>query len=381
MKRKFTALVPVVPSAATALTVPAGYDRVLAGIKQRIRVAQVRAGLAANRELVLLYWDIGRIILDRQNREGWGAKVILRLSLDLSHAFPALHGFSPRNLLFMRAFAEAYPAAPKVKQLVSQIPWGHIIRLLQAVKSPAEREWYIRQTVVHGWSRNILEMQIETGLVHRQGQAVTNFSRTLPASQSDLAQQILKDPYVFDFLTLADDARERELENALLDHLRDFLLELGAGFAFVGRQVRLEVSGEDFSIDLLFYHLKLRCYVVIDLKTRAFLPEDAGKMNFYLSAADDLLRHPQDQPSIGLLLCREKPGRRLVLEYALRDMRKPIGVSHYQLTRALPDNLKSSLPSIEEIEAELARDLTPAAGRKSNTRVPRHEKRKTRGNK
>lgn len=381
MKRKSTALVPVAPPAVTALTLPVGYDRVLADIKQRIRVAQVRAGLAANRELVLLYWDIGRVILDRQKREGWGAKIILRLSRDLSRAFPALHGFSPRNLLFMRAFAEAYPAAPKVKQLVSLIPWGHIIRLLQTVKSPAEREWYIRQAVAHGWSRNILEMQIETGLVHRQGKAATNFSRTLPAPQSDLAQQILKDPYVFDFLTLADDARERELENALLEHLRDFLLELGAGFAFVGRQVRLEVGGEDFSIDLLFYHLKLRCYVVIDLKARAFLPEDAGKMNFYLSAADDLLRHPHDQPSIGLLLCREKPGRRLVLEYALRDMRKPIGVSHYQLTRALPDNLKSSLPSVEEIETELARDLAPAAPSKAKTRAQRRRKQKTGGKK
>jgi predicted nuclease of restriction endonuclease-like (RecB) superfamily len=211
-------------------------------------------------------------------------------------------------------------------------------------------------------------MQIETGLHLRQGKAVTNFSRTLPAPQSDLAQQILKDPYVFDFLTLAEDARERELENALLQHLRDFLLELGAGFAFVGRQVRLEVGGEDFSIDLLFYHLKLRCYVVIDLKARAFQPEDAGKMNFYLSAADDQLRHPQDKPSIGLLLCREKPGRRLVLEYALRDMRKPIGVSQYQLTRALPNHLKSSLPSIEAIEAELARDLAPASARASGRR-------------
>ena len=371
MKKKSPGLVPVVSPAAAAQALPAGYDRILADIKQRIRTAQVRAGLAANRELVLLYWDIGRIILDRQKREGWGAKVIDRLSTDLRREFPALHGFSPRNIKYMRAFAEAWADRSIVQQLVAQIPWGHNVRLLDWVSDPAVRAWYIRKTIEHGWSRDILALQVETGLHRRQGRAVTNFSRTLPLPQSDLAQQILKDPYVFDFLTLAEDARERELEHALFDHLRDFLLELGVGFAFVGRQVRLEVEGEEFFIDLLFYHLKLRCYVVIDLKARAFLPEDAGKMNFYLSAADDLLRHPQDQPSIGLLLCREKPGRRLVLEYALRDLRKPIGVSQYQLTRALPDDLKSSLPSIAEIEAELERSLAPAAGRKPKTRASR----------
>jgi len=330
---------------------PAGYAGFLADLKTRIRSAQAKAALSANRELVLLYWDIGRRILERQKQEGWGTKVIDRLAADLGQAFPDMKGFSPRNLIFMRALSEAYPEEAIVKQLVSQIPWGHNIRILQIVKDSAEREWYIRQTIEHGWSRNVLVHQIESGLYHRKGRAVTNFEQTLPSPQSDLVQQTLKDPYLFEFLTLDNSIRERDLERALVDHIREFLLELGVGFAFVGRQVRLEVEAQDFCIDLLFYHLKLRCFVVIELKTGEFKPEYAGKMNFYLSAVDDRLRHPDDEPSIGIILCKSK--NRVIVEYTLRDTSKPIGVSAYQLTRLLPEKMKGSLPTIEELEAEL----------------------------
>jgi predicted nuclease of restriction endonuclease-like (RecB) superfamily len=312
------------PLSARSPALPQGYDAFLKDLKERIRAAQVKAAVAVNRELILHYWQIGRDILTQQ-QHGWGAKVIDQLARDLHHAFPDVQGFSPRNLKYMRAFAEAWPDQAIVQQLVAQIPWGHNVRLLDSVKEPAEREWYIRKTIEHGWSRAIMEMQIETRLYQRQGKAVTNFTRTLPPPQSDLAGEVLKDPYHFDFLTLADDAHEREMQRGLLAHIRQFLLELGAGFAFVGENVHLEVGGEDFYVDLLFYHLKLRAFVVVDLKMRPFQPEFAGKMNFYLSAADDRLRHPDDQPSIGIILC--KAGNQAVAEYALRDIAKPVGIS------------------------------------------------------
>jgi predicted nuclease of restriction endonuclease-like (RecB) superfamily len=251
----------------------------------------------------------------------------------------------------MRAFAAAWPDEAIVQQLVAQIPWGHNVRLLDRVKNQPEREWYIRKTIENGWSRDVLVLHIESGLYKRQGKAITNFQRTLPPEQSDLAEQILKDPYNFDFLMLGDKAKERHIERGLTAHLRDFLVELGVGFAFVGQQYRLEVGGEDFRIDLLFYHLRLRCFVVIDLKTTKFMPEYAGKMNFYLSAVDDLLRQEGDQPSIGIILC--KSHNKIVVEYALRANTKPIGVSEYVLTAVLPENLKGTLPSIEELEAGL----------------------------
>jgi len=257
-----------------------------------------------------------------------------------------------RNLRYMRAFATAYPDGDFVQQVVAQIPWGHNVRLLDHVKDRDERAWYLQQTIARGWSRDILVHQIESRLYERQGQATTNFPTTLPPPQSDLAQQTLKDPYTFDFLTLGDAAHEHDLERGLTDHIRAFLLELGVGFAYVGSQYHLEVGGQDYYIDLLFYHLKLRCYFVLDLKATEFRPEDAGKMNFYLSAADDLLRHPDDQPSIGLILCKSR--NKVVAEYALRDMSKPIGVSAYQLTEALPERLQGSLPTIEELEATLS---------------------------
>ncbi len=332
-------------------SLPLGYAEFLADLKKRIRRARIKAALSANRELILLYWEIGRMILERQKEEGWGSKVIDRLAQDLRREFPDMKGFSARNLKYMRAFAEAYPDKEFVQQVAAQIPWFHHCTLLDKVKDPAERIWYIQQTIEHGWSRNVLVHQIESGLYYRKGKAITNFDRTLPAPQSDLAQEMLKDPYVFDFLGLTEDIRERELEKQLITRIRDFLLELGVGFAFVGSQVHLEVGGEDFFLDLLFYHLKLRCYVVIELKTGEFKPEYAGKMNFYLSAVDDLFRHPDDRPSIGIILCKSK--NKVIVEYALRDTTKPIGVSSYRLTRALPEEIKSSLPSVEELEREL----------------------------
>jgi predicted nuclease of restriction endonuclease-like (RecB) superfamily len=330
---------------------PEGYDEFLRDLKQRIRTAQVSAVLSVNRELVLLYWHIGHEILERQARAGWGAKIIERLASDLRREFPDMKGFSRTNLLYMRAFAEAWPDEPFVQQVVGQIPWGHNVRILDQVKERVQREWYARATLQHGWSRNVLVLQMESGLYRRQGKAQTNFTRTLPAPQSDLAQQVLKDPYNFDFLTLSQDAREKELEAGLLEHLRKFLLELGVGFSFVGSQYPVEVGGEDFKLDLLFYHLKLRCFIVIDLKIGPFKPEYAGKMNFYLSAVDDLLRHPDDQPSIGMILCKSKNA--IVAEYALRDTKKPIGVSGFRVTESLPASLKGSLPTIEELQAEL----------------------------
>ena len=335
---------------ADKLALPTDYAALLGDLKTQIRSAQTRAALSVNRELVTLYWQIGQAILSRQQQAGWGAKVIEQLARDLKTEFPDMKGFSPRNLQYMQQFAATWPDAEIVQQLVSQIPWGHNIALMRSVKDPAAREWYARATIQHGWSRNILIHQMDSRLIERQGQATTNFGRTLPAPQSELAQQLLKDPYTFDFLNLHDEALERDLEKGLLGHLRDFMLELGVGFAFVGSQYHLEVGGEDFYLDLLFYHLKLRCYVVIDLKIGEFRPEYVGKMNFYLSAADDLLRHADDAPSIGLLLCRTQ--NKVIAEYALRDVNKPLGVSTYELAGALPPELRGQLPSVEELERE-----------------------------
>jgi predicted nuclease of restriction endonuclease-like (RecB) superfamily len=331
--------------------IPENYDDFLRDLKERIRSAQVRAALSVNRELVLLYWQLGRDILTRQRQQGWGAKVIDRLARDLQKEFPDMKGFSPRNLKYMRAFAEAYPNEPIVQEVLAQITWYHNIALIEKLKSPEERLWYAQKTVENGWSRNVLVHQIETGLHRRLGAALTNFDRTLPKPQSDLAQQLLKDPYNFDFLSLGQEVQERDLERALVNHIRDFLLELGVGFAFVGSQYHLEIDGDDYYIDLLFYHLRLRCYVVIDLKMKEFQPEYSGKMNFYISAVDDLLRHPDDQPTIGIILCRGK--KKTVAEYALRDLNKPIGISTYKLKDSLPQTLQGNLPTLEQLEIEL----------------------------
>ena len=330
---------------------PEDYETFLHGLKERIRTAQVRAALAVNRELTLLYWQIGQDILQRQRQQGWGAKVVTKLAKDLQNEFPSMKGFSRTNLLYMRAFAEAYPDEAIVQQVAGQIPWFHNCTLLDKVKDPQERLWYIQKTIQQGWSRSVLIHQLDRGLYQRQGEALTNFQTTLPQPQSDLAQQVLRDPYNFDFLSLGKEAQERDLENALVRHIREFLLELGVGFAFVGSQFPIQVSGKEYRLDLLFYHFRLHCFVVIDLKTVEFEPEFSGKMNFYVSAVDDLMRNPQDNPTIGIVLCKTQDNT--IIEYALRDVNKPIGVSTYQLRDALPESLKGNLPTIAELETQL----------------------------
>ena len=393
----------------------AGYAPLLAELKSRVRTAQVKAALAVNAELVLLYWQLGHRIAQQQAKEGWGAGVIPRLAADLHAEFPDLKGFSERNIGRMIRFSGEYPdlfailpqaaaklsgtefvpqpaallpetsAAPIVpqaaaqlgtvevlqqaaakltldapipilQQLAAKLPWFHHVLLIEKVKDRATRLWYMQHAIEHGWSRAVLTVQIETKAHRRMGKAQTNFAHTLPPPQSDLAQQVLKDPYTFDFLTLSAEARERELEQGLTEHIQKFLVELGVGFAFVGRQVHLEVGGEDYYLDLLFYHLKLRCFVVLDLKMEAFKPEFAGKMNFYLTAVDEQMRHANDQPTIGLLLCKEK--NRLTVEYALRDVKKPIGVAEWRtrLVESLPKQLRGALPSVEDLERGLAAD-------------------------
>ncbi len=330
---------------------PEGYADWLAELKNRIHGAQQRATLAVNRELVLLYWQIGRDILARQAQQGWGAKVIERLAHDLRTAFPQMKGFSPRNLKYMRAFAEAWPDESFVQEVLAQLPWYHQLALLDKLPDPKTRRWYAAKAIEHNWSRNVLVMQIETRLRERTGTAVTNFDLSLPKLQSDLARESIKDPYRFDFLGLTDEAQERDIETALVQHVTDFLLELGAGFAFVGQQVLLDVGGDEFFIDLLFYHLKLRCYVVIEIKGGKFKPEHLGQLGFYLTAVDAQVKHPQDGPTIGLLLCKSK--NKVVAEYALRDNARPLGIAEYKLLASLPEPLQTSLPSIEQIEREL----------------------------
>ena len=330
---------------------PEGYADWLVDLKTRIHTAQQRAALAVNRELVLLYWQIGRDILARQASQGWGAKVIERLAHDLRTDFPEMKGFSRANLMYMRAFAEAWPDAEVVQQAVGQLPWGHNLVLLTRLKQPAQRLAYAQAAIEHGWSRNVLNIHIETSLLERTGLAVTNFKERLPAPGSDLARQSLKDPYLFDFLDVGKEADEREIESALVKHITQFLLELGAGFAFVGRQVHLEVGGDDFYIDLLFYHLKLRCYVVVELKADKFKPEHLGQLGFYLTAVDMQVKAEQDNPTIGLLLCKSK--NKVVAEYALGDKTQPMGISEYKLLESLPEPLQTNLPSIEQIEKEL----------------------------
>jgi predicted nuclease of restriction endonuclease-like (RecB) superfamily len=356
------------------------YASLLAEIKQRIQSAQARAVLAVNAELIGLYWHVGALLDARQTQEGWGAAVIPRLARDITNALPEVKGFSERNLKRMLAFYRAWPDTPPLHQPVPQavaqmaedgrgtakvpqavalfeggllagVPWGHHHVLLDSVKDRQTRHWYLEQTRANGWSRNVLQMQISSQAHLRHGAAVSNFAARLPAPQSDLVQQALKDPYVFDFLTLEETFHERELETGLIRHLEKFLLELGQGFAFVGRQYPLSVGDEDFYIDLLFYHLTLRCFVVIELKRGDFKPEFAGKLNFYCNVVDDRLRHAQDAPTIGLILCQDK--NNVLAEYALRGIDKPIGIASYEFTRALPAKLQSALPSIESIEAEL----------------------------
>lgn len=349
------------------------YASLLRDVKQRIGLSQTRAILSVNSELLGLYWGIGQMLAIRQKSEGWGAGVIPRLSKDIQNEMPDIKGFSERNIKRMLAFYREYASVEFVPQLVAQItpaakvpqpvalldtdvllsiPWAHHLLLMEKVKDLSQRLWYMQAVLSQGWSRSVLLMQIQTAAHERQGKAVSNFAFKLPTPHSDLVQQALKDPYIFDFLTLTEPYTERELELGLVRQAEKFLMELGRGFAFVGRQYHLDIGERDFYIDLLFYHLELRCFIVVELKRGEFKPEYAGKMNFYCSVVDEKLKKPTDAPTIGLILCQEP--NRVVAEYALRDVDKPIGVSTFELTKALPANLQSSLPSIEQIEREMS---------------------------
>lgn len=354
------------PPTPSHFGLPAWYPELLDSVASRIATGRRRATAAVNRELILTYWAIGRDILDRQEQEGYGTKVIDRLSADLKERFADGKGFSPRNLKYMRKFAEAWPDPEVVQRTIAQLPWRQQIALMEKLHDPDQRLWYANEAIEAGWSRDILVLQIDLQLHLRKGRAITNFAATMPPADSDMAQQATKDPYVFDFLDLTERSRERELETGLVEHVGKFLLELGQGFAFVGRQVRLEVDGEEFYCDLLFYHLKLRRYVVIELKAVKFEPGFLGQLGMYMAAVDDLLAHPTDEPTIGLMLCKGKND--VVAEWALRGYSSPIGVSDWTtaITTALPDDLASSLPSIEEIEAELS---DPSYGESDTSRT------------
>jgi len=328
------------------------YSAFLAELKKRIKSAQIKAAVSANRELIGLYWELAEKIVEKQKYSQWGDGLLVQMSRDLREEFPDMKGFSLRNLKYIRQWYLFWADGDAIgQQLVAQIPWGHNLLIVSRSKNHDEALFYVQKTIENNWSRAVLTHQIEGDLFGREGKAITNFSASLPVPQSDLARQTLKDPYIFDFLAIRDKHDERELEDALVAQVTKFLLELGAGFSFIGRQYKVTVDDEDFYIDLLFYHVKLHCYVVVELKAVAFKPEFAGKLNFYVSAVDSLLKTEQDNPTVGMLICKSK--RKTVVEYSLKDMHKPIGVSEYQITQALPDELKSSLPTIEEIEAEL----------------------------
>jgi predicted nuclease of restriction endonuclease-like (RecB) superfamily len=331
------------------------YVTALKTLKEKIRIAQIKASLSVNSEMICLYWEIGKTIVEQQKTQNWGDKTVQKLSSDLQKEFPNMKGFSYRNVKYMKQFYKEYQDVIIGQAPLAQLPWYHNIALLEKLDNNNERLWYAKQTIDNGWSRNILVLQIESGLYQRQTSKtkITNFKQTLPAPQSDLAEQIIKDPYKLDFLTIYENAHERDIENNLVEHITKFLLELGTGFAFVGHQYHLEIGDEDYYIDLLFYHLKLRCYVVLELKAVKFKPEHAGKLNFYLSAVDDILRHKADNPTIGILLCKSKD--KVTAEYALKDISKPMGISEYKITQAIPKKLKKSLPSIEDIEKEFSR--------------------------
>ncbi len=350
----------------TLADVPADYGAWLTEVKARVLRAQQRASRAVHGELLGLYWQLGRDLSDKTRAGSYGEDIVNRLAHDLRVAFPTMRGFSPRNLRYMRRFSELWPEPEIWQQLLPDLPWAHLCTIMDKV--PDHRDWYARAAVEHGWSRAILVMQIETAAHARFGKGSTNFERRLPAPQSDLARESLKDPYCFDFLGLSRDAEERHVERALVQHITEFLIELGAGFAYVGRQVRLEVGGREFYLDLLFYHLRLRAYVVVELKAAEFEPEHLGQLGFYLSAVDGQVKHPDDGPSIGLLLCKTKNAA--VAEYALKAATSPIGVSEYQLVEALPKDLEASLPSIERIEEEL-RDAPMPAQRARPKNQPR----------
>ena len=323
------------------------YAALIQTLKTEISQARIRAHLSVNKEMITLYWRIGSQILERQDKEGWGTKVIENISNDLRKEFPEMKGLSARNLVYMQTFAKAYLDFPITQAALAQITWYHNITLLDKIKDYEERIWYAKETAKNGWSRNVMVAQIQTGLYNRQGKSINNFKSTLPAAQSDLAQSIIKDPYNLEFLDIQGKIHERELEGKLIDHIRNFLLELGQGFAFIGNQYHIELEGEDYYLDLLFYHVKLKCYVVVELKTGKFKPEHAGKMNFYLNLMDRQVKDKSDNPTIGLILCEDKKG--ITVEYAIEGINKPMGVSQFKLTEKLPEQLKQYLPTAEEL--------------------------------
>ncbi len=340
------------------------YHEWLKTIKSKIRSAQIKAAIAVNQELIQFYWELGKMIVEKQEESKWGDKIIETLSKDLKKEFPELQGLSKSNLKYCKRFYNFYKIEigqqpvdqfAKGTQHIFIIPWGHNILIFTKSKSIAEANFYIQQTINNQWSREALALQIKSQLYQRQGRAITNFEATLPAPHSKLAQETIKDPYVFDFITLAEPFKEKDIEGQLMEHIMKFLLELGKGFAFIGRQYHIEIAENDYYLDLLFYHVILKCYVVIELKNTRFMPEYAGKMNFYLSAVDTIVKREDDNPTIGMLLCRDKRG--LEVEFALRDINKPMGVSEFTFTEVVPDDLKSSLPTIEEIEEELKNNL------------------------
>ena len=352
------------------------YADLLGQIKTRIQQGQTRAVMSANAEMISMYWEIGCLLDEQQKERGWGARVIPRLSKDIHNELPEVKGFSERNLKRMIAFYRTYPAfqtivpqavaqlAPRSKmphavaqihpnELILSLPWGHHFLLIEKVEDHETRFWYMQQVLEQGWGRDTLSAMIKSSVHKRQGKLTSNFKTHLPLPQSELVEQTLKDPYIFDFLSLGEEAQEREIEKELTKHITKFLLELGAGFSFVGSQYPLEISGKDYYIDLLFYHLKLRCFVIIELKAGEFKPEYTGKLNFYLSAVDKILKQGEDKPSIGIILCKSKD--KVIAEYALKDMSKPMGVSEYKIVRAIPEKLKTSLPTIDELEKELSK--------------------------
>ena len=348
------------------------YKHWLSELKQSFQQAQLKAAVRVNTTLLAFYWRLGSEIVEKQQNSRWGEGFLAQLSQDLVAEFPGIKGFSLRNLKYIRQWRIFYAGPNAIGQQavaqLHQIPWGHNIAIISKCATPKEALFYVVKVRQHGWSRSVLVHQIESGLWQREGKSLTNFEQALSAPQSDLARQTLKDPYLFDFLSLTQDYNERELEQSLVVHITQFLLELGAGFAYIGKQVALQVGEREFFLDLLFYHTQLHCYVVIELKTGDFEPEHAGKLNFYIKAVDEQLRKTGEEPTIGILLCKSKD--RLVAEYALSDINKPIGVSEYQLTQSLPDNLKSSLPSIDEIEAELAGELGEAEAKVTPNPAP-----------
>lgn len=349
-KNKEGVLFPVAPSLSEMSD---SYLKFIEEVKAKIQKQRISVILNANSSMICLYWNIGRAILKKQKEEGWGAKVIDRMARDLKLAFPEMSGFSPRNIKYMRKFAECWPDFEIVQLVVAQIPWRTNRMLLDKLDSEESRIWYACKTIENGWSSNVLELQIQSGLMERSGKSVNNFPEALPPTDSDMVNQVFKDPYLFDFLGTDMPRREVEIERQLTEHIQSFLLELGQGFAFVGRQVHLEVGRNDFYIDLLFYHLKLRCYVVIELKACDFEPGFISQLNMYQNVVNDILRHPDDKPTIGLLLVKGK--NETVVEYSLAGYQNPIGVAEWknQIAKALPEDLRSSLPSVEEIEKEL----------------------------